>query len=1098
MEDAGVKITEKSKTKGLKNPFVWLFMENPLYVAAFLLPAALLFVAYLLFGVYPAGEYSVLSLDLNGQYVYYYEYMHDVFRGTESIFYSWSRNLSGEFLGIFGYYLASPFNLIVWLFPRTLITEGLLTMLLVKVGAIGVCMAIYLRRGRGLSVGTSLVFSMMYALCSFVITQTMNPMWLDGVLALPLIIYGVESLVRYGRFRLLILSLVYSFVTCFYIGYMTGIFTALYFIYYLVSCSSAEKAGISGITARIGLFTISATTAVLSSSFMLIPVYSSLGLGKTTFSDPFNNPHNPNFIEQTNFTLIELGRKFFPNSYDTVRVEGLPAIYCGILAVLLIPLFFFAGKDKIISVKKRAAGAILMLVLVLCMHCAPSDTIMHGGQIPNWLPYRYSFILSFLLVTWSAEVFDKIREFPRRAIGAAAAVFLALAVYLESTDTFSAELGKDGRELFDSATVILPTILILTVITAILICNKNKRFSKTALSITIGIIVAGELLFNAYFSIEKQHIDITYSTRDSYTEYILPLREKVNEIKREDEGFYRMEKTFHRTVNDPMALGMYGFSHSSSTLNKRPIALLGSLGMTSKGHYTRYSGATPLINDLFGVRYVLSHDSYRYGSPISEGIIGVKHNENAMPLAYLTDTIVTQLQLEDFPGDADDVFVRQNRLLSAMLGERHVNSYFTHIDSADIIRTEEGVNVGSTTDGHMAFYAHSEASVAAGNSKIIFNMTAEADGEIFMWLPTKYESRLNVWVNRKNEYGEVLKNEWVGNVFEYDDYCVVNLGEFTQDEMFSVTLTLTKNDVYFKNAYFAYINTELYDTALARLREMNVDTTAERVSPTVIRVETFTNTERLLFTTIPFEPGWSVTIDGNKSEHTNVLDGTLIGVIIPPGAHVIEFKYTPAGYPSALYLTGGGVLIFILLCVLYARFKKESGLLACEPYPEELYDTELTIGGGDLTIDDGQLTIDGELTIDDGQLTIEKYDADEIIDDKPEDTQQEQGEIILGSEENFSDIINDFKEINEQPADEPEVAAESEATAEPTDEPLPKPALTFEEDFDELLKKDNNYVLPFNEFFEEDKEEEGEPSADEPPKHEPAPPQMPFGYGGTL
>ena len=92
-----------------------IIADSRVYWLSFLLPPAILFISYIIFQVWPFGERSVLSLDLNAQYVYYYDYMYDVFAGKESLFYSWSRNLSGEFMGIIGYYLASPFNLRVWL-----------------------------------------------------------------------------------------------------------------------------------------------------------------------------------------------------------------------------------------------------------------------------------------------------------------------------------------------------------------------------------------------------------------------------------------------------------------------------------------------------------------------------------------------------------------------------------------------------------------------------------------------------------------------------------------------------------------------------------------------------------------------------------------------------------------------------------------------------------------------------------------------------------------------------------------------------------------------------------------------------------------------
>ena len=87
-------------------------------IPAFIIPFLLTFISYIAFDVYPFGERSVLTLDLNGQYIYYFEGLRDAFWGGGSPFYNWSRNLSGGFMGIIGYYLASPFTLIVMLLPR--------------------------------------------------------------------------------------------------------------------------------------------------------------------------------------------------------------------------------------------------------------------------------------------------------------------------------------------------------------------------------------------------------------------------------------------------------------------------------------------------------------------------------------------------------------------------------------------------------------------------------------------------------------------------------------------------------------------------------------------------------------------------------------------------------------------------------------------------------------------------------------------------------------------------------------------------------------------------------------------------------------------
>ena len=55
--------------------------KNGYLFAAFCIPLALMIAAYISFDIWPFGTRSVLSLDLNAQYVFYFDYMHDVFAG---------------------------------------------------------------------------------------------------------------------------------------------------------------------------------------------------------------------------------------------------------------------------------------------------------------------------------------------------------------------------------------------------------------------------------------------------------------------------------------------------------------------------------------------------------------------------------------------------------------------------------------------------------------------------------------------------------------------------------------------------------------------------------------------------------------------------------------------------------------------------------------------------------------------------------------------------------------------------------------------------------------------------------------------------------
>ena len=864
------------------------FITDYQFPISFGIPFLILLLAYFIFGVYPIDIESVLSLDLNGQYVYYYDYMYDVFAGEESLFYSWSRNLSGEFMGIIGYYLGSPFNFLVWMFPREMITEGLLTMMVTKVGAIGLCMAVYLSRGKGYNKLTTIVFASSYALCSYTMVQTMNPMWLDGVMILPLVVYGIEKLMDEGRFIILTISLVYAFVTCFYIGFMIAIFSAIYFIYYAVA---SHKKGLARLFIGRGvLFTIVALVSAMISCYMLIPVYNSLSYGKFEFSEPYYS------TVYTNFDLIEMLDKMFPLTYDTVRMSGLPFIYCGTIVLLLLPCYFFMKK---IRGRDRIASAAIISVLCVSMWICQVDMLWHGGQLPNWLPYRYSFMLSFLMVRFAAEAFDSIAEIRKKHIAGIALAWFAVLLLIEKQDNYLEDISRDTM---DSLQVILPVMFILLVISAAVIQLKDK-FNRKSMCIVFTAIICCEIFANTFVQLLRQDWDIVYSTRPSYNNVIQPTREVVDGIKAEDNGFYRIEKSYHRTVNDPMACGMYGLSHSSRTLNAKPIELLSRLGYSARSHYTRSSGGTEITNSLFGVKYMLSCEDNSTGNIETKDDITVTENEYAMPLAYLVDNDIEDLELSD-----TEPLANQNELLRVMLNgtqmiteESQVKEYFTRIiDDVDLELTN--VTQGKTTDGHHSFKQKKEGI----NTEIVYTFEMPETSALYMYLPSKYERTVNVWLNRET---------FLGTYFEGDNNSIMKIGDFQAGESVTIGLTLTRSDLYFREAQFLYCDHDAIFEDLGALKERNAETVVERVTPTKLKISVNAGAEDMVFTTVPVEKGWTILVDGVKTEYVELLDA-LIGIPVTEGQHTIEMSFTTAGYPFALILTGSGIAIFIAMIVI--------------------------------------------------------------------------------------------------------------------------------------------------------------------------------------
>lgn len=873
--------------------------RNYSYILSFLIPPIILFVSYIIFDVFPFGERSVLSLDLNAQYVYYYDYMYDVFAGKESLFYSWSRNLSGEFMGIIGYYLASPFNLLVWIWGRNYITEGLLTMMLAKAAASGLTAALLLKKWRGYSDVTTLLFSVMYALCGFFVVQTMNPMWLDGIVGLPLVVMGIERICDKRRFKLYIISLVYVFVANFYIGYMIGIFSALYFLYYLASGKSRNKCAgeYSGAVLMYGCASVS---AILTSCFMIIPVYKSLGNGKFKFTEP-------DYSLAESFDIADIFVKLFPSTYDSVRMEGMPALYVGTLAIVFTVIYFVSHR---FTARERISGGAIITLMVLFMYIRPLDMVWHGFQMPNWLPYRYSFVISFLIMLFGAQAFDKISTVRGKCFGTAFGILLAMILY--------ADLNNDS-EFYEAVLNVAIPIIVLGIICIAAYAFKEKRKGKVV-CVILAVLVMGECLLNTAMSLFQMHKDIVFSTRDSYVADIPYTREVTDKVHELDDSFYRMEKTYHRCVNDPIALRMYGMSHSSSTLNAKSLRLLKWLGFSSREHYSRYDGATVLTDDIFGVKYVLAKDTRTvpYTDKLDiEGSAGIRAyvNSDALGFAYLADSAVLDLAVDDYivhdkqadeeqeydeNGDpiyeVERPFLLQNELAKALAGEGQSDIF---LPLTDLEFDSENIRTGSTTDAHVSYRKRDEERTGW----ISYNVTAEADGPVYMYLPTVYERECDLYIN----------DAYRGTYYLYENYSIEYLGTYSAGESFEVKLQLKESAVYFKEAQFYYADKAAMDSFISKMGAINKNTVQQRTSGDSIQMDVDSAEERVLFTTIPAEEGWTVKIDGEPAELTTTMNGTLLAVRVPAGKHTVTLDFFPAGLKAGLLLTFSGLLLLTIM-----------------------------------------------------------------------------------------------------------------------------------------------------------------------------------------
>ncbi len=863
----------------------------------FIIPAVLTYLLYLAMEIHPFGNGSVLVLDLNAQYVYFFEAFRDFVHGDADLLYSFSRSLGGEFIGMYAYYLASPLSLIVALFPEGMMLEALLTLFLLKSGLCGLTFGFYLHKNsRNTNRVMVVAFSTMYALCAFAVIHQNNTMWTDALILLPLLTYGIEQLVKFGKYKLFVITLALTIWCNYYIGYMVCIYVVLYFFYYFLAYGGKEnnprekRAHFLRSLIRVAFFSL---VAVAISAFIILGAYYSLGFGKDEFS-------SPNWALTARFNLLDFFTKFLPGSYDTVRPEGLPFVYTGLLTLILVPIFFMSKK---ISSREKVASAAFIGFFCLSFIASTLDLIWHGFQNPNWLNNRYSFMLCFFLLVLAYKGFGNLRRTSEKFILCVCA-FIILFVAVCEKQTFETYVESDSK-LMTLECVWLSVIaaVVFLVLLCLLIKNKNVRKRENLAGI-LAAVVCIELYCSSLACMVKFDGDVVYSNYSGYNEFVSEMREITDVVQENDKSFYRMEKTRHRTVNDNMALGIKGLSNSTSTLNRKTIDFLDRMGYASVSHWSKYLGGTPVNDSLLGIKYIID-SPISYNSPLYyEEAYSTMHNvaylnPYALSIAYGVDSSVKDFDL----GKHDSHFLKLNSLVGSMLGEEGPVELFIPISIDDTEIEDNGCET-TTIAGHTKYTAEYET-----GSYVTLTVTAPTDGELFFFAPSDYTRLTKMYVNNSN------KGEYFGN----DSTRIISLGVFEKDDVVRVKLELEDDELYLARGedFFYYLDMNAFEDAFTRLGanpqfEIDEGHTDSHLSGTITTAES----DSMILSTIPFDKGWKVLVDGKEVETYETLDALMAFDISEAGEHTLEMIYSPRIYTIGMIISISGIAIFAAVCLI--------------------------------------------------------------------------------------------------------------------------------------------------------------------------------------
>ena len=935
---------------------------------AFFVPALTALCIFASYGMAPFGGKSLLIMDMSGQYVEFLAGLKHV-RSISDLYFNWGKVLGSNYTGVFAYYSSSPISWLTVLCPDKYLPAGLTFLTAFKIGLCGLTMSIFLERvrrrltvrgslcdpvrgggarpelTRGIaSRGLVLMFAALYALCSYNCVYSMCVMWLDGVIILPLLLFFTEELIDRGRMAGLVASLAYIFIANYYIAYMCGIFTAMYFVYYCVDRRSSKAELTSGTGLRVcyyvqrGLkFAGSVLLAAALAAWLLLPAYFSLTEGKIGYD-------NSTYPSDWNYNLTQFVRKLFPGEYDNITNTGAPFLYAGAATFLMLPAFF---ADRRTRLRSKLGAALTLGFLVLSTVYSPLDNAWHIFQHPNWFPYRWTFVLcGFGVLLAFRGAMGAARLSPGYYPGAIA----GMAAFCVSARRMAENVPDGGniRKLF----ILTAALSVLFMAGALIVRTAPKRCRNGAViepeeppapaprpkPVIRTIVRIAALCLVGVFALtlslneEKDHwkklmlgLDNahTYETSAAYTEYREEMSRVLALIDRDrtaagETRFAGIGQNFSRSYNEAIGQGYRSVAHYSSAFDRGVNRFMENLGYSAAYLWNLNFGATAATDSIFGIRYMLN------GAGIAEWDKEYKIEVGSVtpPAEYrLLDTVSGAFDISVY---VNDFAVTAPFLIGGSVPE--LKWGYNCLDSQNnLLKTLSGVDknvlyrLGSgqiTIKLSAGAYQDSENdTIYRGRNGIVtYEVELPEGGVLYAYLGRNRNNDTTLRVIQDGKPGEEL------TLYRGETNCIQRIGQYAPGEKAVLEFELTSGALYTQDNLFYVLDTKVLkeQTDAMKTRALNITKFGSGyIKGTLPEAAAGGGT---MLIQVPYNAGWTVKADGRKVKTSALLEG-LLTAEIPAGTKTVEIRYRAKGALPGLALSGAA-LVFCAAAVLAAVLKK--------------------------------------------------------------------------------------------------------------------------------------------------------------------------------
>ncbi|HCE11302.1 MAG TPA: copper ABC transporter permease, partial [Enterococcus sp.] len=461
-----------------------------------------------------------------------------------------------------------------------------------------------------------------------------------------------------------------------------------------------------------------------------------------------------------------------------------------------------------------------------------------------------------------------------------------------------------GADSYDYVTITSFALTIVFLILYLLCISFGQvgLLTQKRVSLLMLVFVCGEMAVNTSGMLRGILDDWNYASRSLYTEPYDDIRTLVTQANEANDTFFRLENLDPVSSNDSINYGYSGVSMFSSIRNRNSSSYLDQLGFRSRGTNLniRYLNNTLLMDAFTGIKYNISKQNltkYGFERVGESGAYKLYENKNALPLAFLADPTI-----KDIEQPANDNLTSQTNLINGLANANY--TYFS-FQPITVIHTE---NTDISDDG---MYTKLTEQTFNEAKEVIWQVEVPAHTQAYLSLyPANFgeldSSSATVTVNGIKRETQISING------QYYD-----LGTF--DEATTVQFTASfygTDEISFQNPQVVTLDNQAYQSAINAIQERGVEMTVGKRSA---EAEITTDTEQQLVTTIPYDKGWSATLDGESVPITAFQDG-FISMTIPSGTHQLKLTYLPQGFLPGVCLFFVCIALFILFLWLYPKY----------------------------------------------------------------------------------------------------------------------------------------------------------------------------------